>query len=121
MLDLEKAMKKVPEKTYYRIGEVARLTGVKPYVLRFWESEFKAIVPPKSRSQQRMYRRRDIETILLIKHLLYEERFTIEGARKRVAELARGEGSSAQLPAVPAELARLRADLLDLRELLVSA
>lgn len=85
-----KALGKVPEKNYYRIGEVARVTGVKPYVLRYWETEFKAIVPPKSRSQQRMYRRKDIANILLIKHLLYKERFTIEGARKRLTELARG-------------------------------
>jgi DNA-binding transcriptional MerR regulator len=121
MFDLEKAMKKIPEKTYYRIGEVARITGVKPYVLRFWESEFKAIVPPKSRSQQRMYRRRDIETILLIKHLLYEERFTIEGARKRLLELARGEETPAPPVAVSNGLEGLRAELLELRELLASA
>ena len=76
-----------PEKRYYRIGEVARITGVKPYVLRYWESEFRWMSPAKSRSKQRLYRRRDIETIQLIKKLLYEDRFTIEGARKRLREL----------------------------------
>jgi DNA-binding transcriptional MerR regulator len=95
MKAIEQALAKIPDKSYYRIGEVARITGVKPYVLRYWETEFKSIVPPKSRSKQRMYRRKDIENILLIKHLLYRERFTIEGARKRLAELNRSSGREA--------------------------
>lgn len=74
-------------KRYYRIGEVSRITGVKPYVLRYWESEFRWMSPQKSRSQQRLYRQRDIEIILLIKRLLYEERFTIAGARRKLGEL----------------------------------
>ena len=74
-------------KRYYRIGEVAKLTGVKAHVLRYWESEFRWMAPQKSRSQQRLYRKRDIEVIQLIKRLLYEERFTIAGARKRLREL----------------------------------
>ncbi len=76
----------IPDKAYFRIGEVARILGVKPYVLRYWESEFKAIRPQKSRSQQRLYRRRDVELLLRIKRLLYEERFTIAGARRRLRE-----------------------------------
>ncbi len=82
-------------KLYYRIGEVSRLTGVKPYVLRYWESEFRWMAPGKSRSQQRLYRQRDIEVILLIKKLLYEERFTIAGARKRLRELGVARASEA--------------------------
>jgi DNA-binding transcriptional MerR regulator len=74
-------------KRYYRIGEVSRLTGVKPHVLRYWESEFRWMAPAKSRSQQRLYRQRDIEVILLLKRLLHEQRFTIAGARKRLREL----------------------------------
>lgn len=74
-------------KRYYRIGEVAKLTGVKAHVLRYWESEFRWMAPAKSRSQQRLYRQRDIEVILLLKRLLHEERFTIAGARKRLREL----------------------------------
>ena len=70
-------------KLYYRIGEVSQITGVKPYVLRYWESEFRLMAPQKSRSKQRLYRRKDIETILHIKQLLYEERYTITGARRR--------------------------------------
>ncbi len=87
-------------KLYYRIGEVARITGVKPYVLRYWESEFRWMSPSKSRANQRLYRRQDIETILLIKRLLYEERFTIEGARKRLRELGR-DGAAAELEKAP--------------------
>lgn len=74
-------------KRYYRIGEVAKITGVKAHVLRYWESEFRWMAPAKSRSQQRLYRQRDIEVIVLLKRLLHEERFTIAGARKRLREL----------------------------------
>jgi DNA-binding transcriptional MerR regulator len=78
------------DKRYYRIGEVSRITEVKPYVLRYWESEFRWMAPQKSRSKQRLYRRRDIDIILLIKKLLYEQRFTIAGARKKLRELGVG-------------------------------
>jgi DNA-binding transcriptional MerR regulator len=89
------------EKIYYRIGEVAELTDVKPYVLRYWESEFKWMAPSKSRSNQRLYRKPDIETILLIKKLLYDERFTIAGAKKRLKELGSGAERAAALAAPP--------------------
>jgi|SRR5579872_839292 len=72
----------IPDKLYFRIGEVSRLTGIKPYVLRFWESEFHGIGPKKSGKGHRLYRRKDVELVLQIKQLLYEKRFTIEGARK---------------------------------------
>ncbi len=116
MIDaVEKQMTKIPDRTYFRIGEVAKLIGVEPYVLRFWETEFKAMAPPKSRSKQRMYRRRDLETILTIKHLLYAERFTIEGARKRMLELAR-EARRGELSPPKTGLAKLRDELAKLRE-----
>lgn len=72
----------IPNKLYFRIGEVAKLAGIKPYVLRFWESEFSGLGPKKSGTGQRLYRRKDVELVLEIKRLLYEKRFTIEGARK---------------------------------------
>ncbi|MDX2180708.1 MAG: MerR family transcriptional regulator [Bryobacteraceae bacterium] len=72
----------IPDKLYFRIGEVAKLAGVKPYVLRYWETEFSILDPKKSGSNHRLYRRKDVESILEIKRLLYEKRFTIEGARK---------------------------------------
>jgi DNA-binding transcriptional MerR regulator len=78
------------EKRYYRIGEVGRITGVKPYVLRYWESEFRWMSPQKSRSQQRLYRQRDVEIIQLIKKLLYEQRYTIAGARQKLREMGVG-------------------------------
>ena len=74
-------------KLYYRIGEVSEITGVKPYVLRYWESEFRWMAPQKSRSRQRLYRKKDIETIRLIRRMLHEEKYTIAGARKRLREL----------------------------------
>ena len=72
----------LPDKPYFKIGEAARLCAVKPYVLRYWETEFKSVRPQKTRSQQRLYRKRDVELLLKIRHLLYEKRFTIEGARQ---------------------------------------
>lgn len=71
----------IPDKLYFRIGEVSRLAGVKQYVLRYWETEFPALTPKKSGSNHRLYRRKDVELVLEIKRLLYEKRYTIEGAR----------------------------------------
>ncbi len=71
----------IPDKLYFRIGEVARLAGLEPYVLRYWETEFSKLMPKKSGSGHRLYRRKDVEMVLELKRLLYEKRFTIEGAR----------------------------------------
>ncbi len=73
-----------PSKLFYRIGEVSRITGLEPYVLRYWETEFPQIKPDKGNSKQRLYRKKDLDTILQIKHLLYKEGFTISGARKKL-------------------------------------
>lgn len=78
----------IPDKFHFKIGEVSRILGVKPYVLRFWETEFR-ITPAKNRSQHRVYKRQEVETLLEIKRLLYEERFTIEGARVKLKELSK--------------------------------
>ena len=86
---------KIPDRMYFRIGDVADLVGVKPYVLRYWETEFPILSPDKGMNGQRVYRRSDVETLLMIKHLLYKERYSIEGARNRIRELRReGELSS---------------------------
>src|SRR5262249_14130598 len=82
----------LPDRLYFRIGEVARLLGVKPYVLRYWESEFRLVRPVKTEAQQRRYRRKDVETLLEIRRLLYTERYTIEGARRRLRESKDREG-----------------------------
>src|SRR6201987_5754132 len=79
----------IPDKLYFRIGEVSRLAGIKPYVLRFWETEFPGLGPKKSGTGDRVYRRKDFELVLEIKRLLYDKRYTIEGARKI---LDRGRG-----------------------------
>src|ERR1700685_3661088 len=72
----------IPDKLYFRIGEVSRLAGIKPYVLRFWETEFSSLGPKKSGKGHRLYRRKDVELAMEIKRLLYDKRYTIEGARK---------------------------------------
>ena len=79
----------IPERIYFRIGDVAKILGVKPYVIRFWEGEFPFVAPEKSNTGQRVYRRTQIEGLVLIKHLLHVERYSIEGARKRLTELRR--------------------------------
>src|SRR5450432_1951476 len=82
------------EETLFRIGEVSRLTATKTFVLRYWETEFPTLQPVKSPSGHRLYRREDIETVFEIKRLLYDEGFTIVGARKHLADQAAGNGAS---------------------------
>lgn len=79
---VESGVPEIPDKLYFKIGEVSELLGVEPYVLRFWETEFPHLTPKKSGTGHRLYRRKDVELLLRIKHLLYEKRFTIEGARQ---------------------------------------
>lgn len=88
------------ERLYYRIGEVSRITGLKPHVLRYWESEFKVIKPHKEGSLQRLYRRKDLDLILKIKKLLYEDGFTIAGAKKKIRDLERVENKQMKLKRV---------------------
>lgn len=87
------------EKLFYSIGEVSDMTGVEPYVLRYWESEFKLLHPSKRSSGQRSYQKKDIETILTIKRLLYEDLYTIAGAKKKLREEKNGSSESAEVPA----------------------
>lgn len=125
----------IPEKDTYKIGEVAALAQVEPYVLRYWETEFPVLQPAKSEHGQRVYRRQDVETVLTIKRLLYEQGFTIAGARKQleatsaapVAEAAPAPpppaapataGPSANGEAARRELGALRAELAALLTLL---
>ena len=79
----------IPDRMYFKIGEVCKITGIKPYVLRYWETEFDLITPEKSNANQRVYQRRDIENILTIKQLLWGERYSIEGARQKLKDLKR--------------------------------
>ena len=94
--------KKIPNKLFFKIGEVCEITDTQPYVLRYWESEFPALAPAKNSSGQRIYRRRDIETVLRIKQLLYEEGFTIAGAKKRLEAEMAGRVETPMTPEDPA-------------------
>ena len=115
----------VPDKNLYRIGEVSRITDTKPFVLRYWETEFPMLQPVKSPSGHRLYRRKDVDTVLLIKRLLYDEGFTIAGARRHLrdateapAESASGSGDTKRTaPAEAGPPANItRKVLLDLRD-----
>jgi DNA-binding transcriptional MerR regulator len=114
---------RVPDKQYFRIGEVAEIAGVEPYVLRFWETEFPSLKPPKTRSNRRTYSRKDVELVLEIRDLLYEKGFTIPGARKhlkrrgRVAATDDGDGElSARSRAMLAKIRGEAEELLRLVE-----
>lgn len=121
-MNTRNAHAQLPDKLYYKIGEVAAIVGVKPYVLRYWESEFNIIKPAKTRSKHRLYRRRDVETLLEIKRLLHEQRFTIEGARKYLKTLPREERRQIEMPLgnrdYRAILVHLKEDLESLHRLL---
>lgn len=97
VFDLGATLRSIPNKLFFRIGEVGELLGLKTYVLRFWETEFPMIQPSKSKTGQRVYRKKDVELLCLIKHLLYVERFSIEGAKKKIRELKREGGLNPSL------------------------
>ena len=116
----------IPEKNLFRIGEVSRLTSTKPFVLRYWETEFPMLQPVKSPKGHRLYRRQDIETVFVIKGLLYDEGFTIAGARRHLRDQAaepngsNGEDATADANPAQPSLALNRQTLLDLRDSLRS-
>mgnify|MGYP000232922167 CR=1 FL=1 len=112
----KRSRKEIPDKLFYKIGEVSRLTGVEPYVLRYWETEFPFLRPRKNKSGQRVYVKKDLELIERIKHLLYVERYTIEGVRQRLGGEARGPAGR-QAPQ-QADLERIRQRLREILKLL---
>jgi len=87
---MNRAAVPIPEKLFFKIGEVCEITGVQAHVLRYWESEFPMLAPQKNRAGQRTYRKRDVEMVLRIKELLYEDQYTIAGAKKRLTNELRG-------------------------------
>ena len=116
------ALPAIPVKLYFRIGEVARLLDLAPYVLRFWESEFPQLKPNKGGTGQRLYRRRDVEAVAEIRHLLYDEGYTIPGARQFLKERSRAPEPELPLPAEDNEAnwrgaAQLRRVQTELREI----
>lgn len=88
--------KTIPDKAYFRIGEVSRILEVEPYVIRYWESMFKTVRPERTRSDQRRYRRKDVEELLIIKDLLYGQRFTIAGAKKQLRQIRKGASQNVE-------------------------
>lgn len=110
----------IARKAYYSIGEVCDLTGLKPHVLRYWETQFEVLSPNKNRAGNRVYRPKDVELISLVKHLLYEEKFTIEGARQRLLDMRRaGElEEERQVALEPDFLATMKDELQDLLQVL---
>ncbi len=107
---LDNARAAIPDKFYFRVGEVSRIAGVQAHVLRFWESEFPQIRPKRTASGQRLYRRKDVETILDIKDLLYRQKFTIPGARQHLRHRK-------DVP-TPMRLSEIREELSAIRRLL---
>jgi len=98
----------LPDKPFFKIGEVARLCALKPFVLRYWETEFHSIKPERTRSGQRLYRRQDVEQLLRIRKLLYERRFTIAGARSHLRELGEDEAAPPPLPPPEVDVETMR-------------
>lgn len=120
---LQAGSPEIPDKLYFKIGEVSDLLGVEPYVLRYWETEFTVLSPKKSGTGHRLYRRKDVELLLRIKHLLYEKKFTIEGARQSLHADARAPKPKAAKAAQQQlfsddPLPEIRRELADILELL---
>ncbi len=111
----------IPDKLYFKIGEVATLLAVKTHVLRYWETEFSSLKPVKSRSNQRLYRRKDVETALMIKDLLYHQGFTIAGAKQHLDSTPQADFSFSDSQETAEQILReVKADLLRIRNHLLS-
>jgi len=121
-MNQEPAVGKIPNKLFFRIGEVSKLVGVEPHVLRFWETEFRSLTPKKTDTGHRLFRRKDVELLFHIKDLLYNKRFTIEGARQTLQQERRSklvkptEAQQALFPSDP--LPQIREELAALLQLL---
>ena len=118
MIPVSSADVAIPDKLYFRIGEVSELTGTKAFVLRYWETEFPSLRPVKSNSGHRLYRRKDVELIFEIRRLLYEKGFTIEGARRHLAREGRGPAEQRRLFGSPVDGAELKAIRRELQTVL---
>lgn len=111
-------MTKIPNKFFFRIGEVSKLTGVEPHVLRYWETEFKALRPKKNKAGQRVYKKKDVLLVLKIKELLYDEKYTIAGAQRRIeAEDDASEIAGAN-PQIKETLQEVKSELKEVLEML---
>lgn len=112
--ELEAELGRIPDKLAFKIGEVAAILGVKAYVLRYWETEFEILKPKKSKHNQRMYERKDVENLLLIKKLLYRDRFSIEGARSALKKLRKDNVRVKQIKTMNEHIEEAKDRVLDL-------
>ena len=110
----------IAKKAYYSIGEVCDLTGLKDHVLRYWETQFDVLSPTKNRAGNRVYRPKEVELVLLVKHLLYEEKYTIEGARKKIQEMRKAGELAEERQEIlePEVVAGMKAELKELLDVL---
>jgi DNA-binding transcriptional MerR regulator len=116
----------IPDKLYFKIGEVCKITDVEPYILRYWESEFKLIKPYRTKSNQRLYRKKDVEAVLKIRKMLYDQKYTIAGAKKKLKETTPQQESRQQKqlslnlpdPRFTTTLKHIRAELVQLSRML---
>jgi DNA-binding transcriptional MerR regulator len=119
MKDVARGVVHIPDKFYFKIGEVSDIAGVPAYVLRFWETEFRQIKPQRTEAGQRLYRKQDVLLVLRIKQLLYDRRFTIEGARQHLKKRTPpDDGLNHPKAAALTDLAEVRAELIHIRELI---
>jgi len=108
----------IPDKTYFRIGEVSSILGVEPYVVRYWESEFKSVKPVRTRSDQRLYRRKDLEELLTIRDLLYKDHYTIRGARNQLSRRGSIAGQDSDVDQERQLLTDIKVILKQIREII---
>jgi DNA-binding transcriptional MerR regulator len=108
----------IPDKAYFRIGEVSKILNVEPYVIRYWETEFKTVNPVRTKTAQRLYRKKDVQELLTIKNLLYAQRFTIDGAKKQLHKMRNSEEPEEKSDEKQKLfLTRIRQELQQIREL----
>ena len=107
----------IPEKAYFRIGEVSKIINVEPYVIRYWETEFKTVSPVRTKTAQRLYKKKDVQELLTIKNLLYSQRFTIDGAKKQLYKM-RGNSEPDTKNTEKQTLNRIRQELEQIRAMI---
>ncbi len=107
----------IPEKAYFRIGEVSKILSVEPYVIRYWETEFKTVKPVRTKAAQRLYRKKDVEELLTIRNLLYQQRFTINGAKKQLLK-KHGDDESILTAGHYEKLILIKRELQQIREIM---
>jgi DNA-binding transcriptional MerR regulator len=107
----------IPDKAYFRIGEVSKILNVEPYVIRYWETEFRTVKPVRTRTSQRLYRKKDVQELLIIRNLLYSQRFTIDGAKKQLLK-TRGSSEPENSNLEKEKLIRIKQELEQIRKMI---